>query len=125
MLIFFRSPIQAREGQDIDDFNPVISFERSSINLGELTPESCRQKFEFRFVNSGNAPLVLTYVHASCSCIGLDYPRVPVAPGDSASIKGFLNPEAVHEPSFKRHILIRSNAAPGQHRVFVVGKIKK
>ena len=63
--------------QDVDDFQAGIKFEKTSVNLGDMTPDSGKQKFEFKFVNNGNAPLVLTYVHASCSCIGLDYPRTP------------------------------------------------
>lgn len=115
------STIQA---QDIDDFQAGIRFEHTTVNLGVLTPDSEKQKFEFKFVNSGNAPLVLTYVHPSCSCIGLNYPRIPIAPGDSASITGFLNPGAIHEPDFRRNILIRSNAVPSQTRVFITGKLK-
>ena len=111
--------------QDVEDFQAEIKFEKTSVNLGEITPDSGKQKFEFKFLNSGNAPLVLTYVHASCSCIGVEYPRTPIAPGDSASISGFLNPGAVHETNFKRNILIRSNATPSQTRVFVTGKLKK
>ena len=111
--------------QDVDDFQAGIKFEKTSVNLVDMTPDSGKQKFEFKFVNNRNAPLVLTYVHASCSCIGLDYPRTPIAPGDSASISGFLNPGAVHEADFKRNILIRSNAKPSQTRVFVIGQLKK
>ena len=105
-----------------DDFEAKISFERTYIDFGELTDESGGQKFEFRFVNDGNAPLVLTYGHPSCSCVKMEYPRTPIAPGDSASIKGELNPALIHERDFKRNVLIRSNAASGQSRVFLVGK---
>lgn len=105
-----------------DDFEAKISFERTYIDFGELTDESGGQKFEFRFVNDGNAPLVLTYVHPSCSCVKMEYPRTPIAPGDSASIKGELNPALIHERDFKRNVLIRSNAVSGQSRVFLVGK---
>lgn len=111
--------------QNIEDFTPVIKFDHTGIDLGEMTQDGGKKPFSFKFVNEGNAPLVLTYVHASCSCIGLEYPRHPIAPGDSATVKGYLNPASISEPTFQRNILIRSNAQPSQTRVFITGKIKK
>ncbi|MDE5665295.1 MAG: DUF1573 domain-containing protein [Duncaniella sp.] len=109
--------------QNVDDFNPVISFEKNNINFGLVDKSEGDKKFEFRFVNTGNAPLVLTYVHASCSCVKIEYPRHPIAPGDSSMITGRLNPSTIHETDFKRSILVRTNANPPQTRLFITGKI--
>ncbi|WP_289646145.1 DUF1573 domain-containing protein [uncultured Duncaniella sp.] len=103
---------------------PAISFEKNNINFGLVDKAEGEKRFEFRFVNSGNAPLVLTYVHASCSCVRLEYPRQPIAPGDSSFIAGRLNPATIHETDFKRSILVRTNANPPQTRLFITGKIK-
>ena len=89
---------------------PTTSFllshlKKNNINFGLVDKAEGEKRFEFRFVNSGNAPLVLTYVHASCSCVRLEYPRQPIAPGDSSFIAGRLNPATIHETDFKRSIL--------------------
>lgn len=72
---------RAEEPLSADDFTPVISFEKNITDLGDIDSAGGDREFEFRFVNSGNAPLVLTYVHASCGCVRLKYPRQPIAPG--------------------------------------------
>ena len=97
--------LHADNPQSADDFIPAISFEKNNINFGLVDKAEGEKRFEFRFVNSGNAPLVLTYVHASCSCVRLEYPRQPIAPGDSSFIAGRLNPATIHETDFKRSIL--------------------
>ena len=111
LLLTFSWHIQAEDPLSVDDFAAQITFDTSCINLGDLASDSGERKFEFKFVNSGNAPLVLTYVHPSCSCVKMEYPRTPIAPGDSACIKGVLNPSSIHEKDFKRNILVRSNAS--------------
>lgn len=118
--------VSSRAGEPVsaDDFIPVITFEKNVIDLGEMADTVKAKKFEFIFVNTGNAPLVLTYVHASCSCVRLEYPRQPIAPGDTSRIAGTLNTATIHQPEFKRNILVRSTAQPSQTRLFITGKIR-
>ena len=125
LLAILPCVVHADEPLSADDFAAEIAFDNTCINFGELTHESGEQKFEFKFINSGNAPLVLTYVHPSCSCVKMEYPRIPIAPGDSASIKGYLNPALIHEKDFKRNIHVRSNTVSGPNSVFLVGKLTK
>ena len=42
---------------------------------------------EFKFTNKGKEPLVLSNVSSSCGCTVPTWPREPIAPGKSASIK--------------------------------------
>lgn len=43
--------------------------------------------WNFRFTNTGNAPLLINRVKADCGCTVPDYPRTPIAPGAEGKIK--------------------------------------
>lgn len=116
--------LRAETPVSTDDFIARTDFDTTCLNLGEIHRSAGEQPFSFRAVNSGNAPLVLTYVHASCGCVRLNYPRHPIAPGDTVTISGVLNPGSINEGDFKRNILVRSNAEPPQTRLFIIGKIR-
>ncbi len=113
----------AQESKDTEDFAAKITFDKTILDIGKVSKDSDNVNFEFSFANTGNAPLVLTYVHPSCSCIRLEYPREPIAPGDSSHIIAKLLPSTIHETSFKRNILVKSNAGKPV-RLFIIGKIK-
>lgn len=116
-------PAGADEPLSADDFSAETSFIKTVVDLGEINPTDGDRPFEFSVVNSGNAPLVLTYLHASCGCVRLTYPRHPIAPGDTACISGVLVPHNINPGDFKRNILVRSNARTPQTRLFVIGHV--
>ena len=43
--------------------------------------------YDFRFTNTGTSPLLVVGTNTTCGCTASDYPREPIAPGQSASIK--------------------------------------
>ncbi len=106
-----------------ENFSAVIAFDSTVVNLGEVDVADEGRTCVFQFRNMGNAPLVLTYVHASCGCMRLTYPRHPIAPGDSGRISVVLSPAALPRGDFKRGVLVRSNAVNGKAVLNVVGKI--
>lgn len=111
-------------GEDkADDFNARLSFSHRNISLGDIAKNGENVKCKFPFKNSGNAPLVFTYLHASCSCMRLNYPRHPIAPGDSGIISVELNPRTLPAGDFHKGILVRSNAETPRETLSITGKI--
>ena len=45
----------------------------------------------FRFKNTGNKPLVISNVSASCGCTVPETPKKPYAPGETGVIKASFN----------------------------------
>ena len=45
----------------------------------------------FRFVNTGESPLVFSDVEASCGCTIAEKPELPIAPGKQGTIKATFN----------------------------------
>lgn len=63
-----------------------IQFETTSIELGDMTA-SDKKDMEFKFTNTGKAPLLIRKVKASCGCTAIAPSETEIAPGKSSVIK--------------------------------------
>ena len=70
---------------------PRISLaEKGVFNFGTIT-EGDTVEHVFNFKNTGEFPLIINNVTASCGCTTPEWPREPVAPGASSSIRVRFN----------------------------------
>lgn len=79
--------VQAQE-KTVD--GPAITFEESSKDFGDIT-QGDKVEHVFKLENTGNAPLVISNVAATCGCTVPKWPRDPIAPGKTAEIKVSFN----------------------------------
>ncbi len=63
---------------------PIMTWEKKFVDFGEVKKGEKRETV-FHFTNTGNAPLEIDLVSA-CDCTTTDYPRRPIAPGESGKI---------------------------------------
>lgn len=70
---------------DIDDQSPVIKFEKMVHDYGTIT-QGDNGTCEFKFTNTGGAPLTLFNVKSSCGCTVPNWPREAIEAGKSAVI---------------------------------------
>lgn len=68
------------------DRMPQIRFADTVHDFGNIR-EGEQVVYEFSFTNTGKAPLLVAGTQTSCGCTASDYPKEPIAPGASASIK--------------------------------------
>jgi Protein of unknown function (DUF1573) len=97
-----------------------LQFEKETHDFGTIaqgTPVS----YEFKFKNSGNQPVVLSNVVASCGCTTPEWSKEPVLPGKSAIIKAGYNAAAMG--AFNKSITITSNAANSTQVIFIKGTV--
>lgn len=64
-----------------------IQFKSKSVNIGVVTKDAPRSTAVFEFQNTGGAPLTITNVRLSCSCLTAKYPDKPVKPGAKGEIR--------------------------------------
>src|SRR5690554_1801832 len=65
---------------------PEITFEETEFNAGEISQGEILN-YVYKFTNTGNAPLVLSSVSASCGCtVAKNYPRGKILPGEGGEI---------------------------------------
>ncbi|WP_338872445.1 DUF1573 domain-containing protein [Spirosoma sp. SC4-14] len=70
---------------------PKITFEEKGIyDFGTLT-EGDTVEHTFKFVNTGEFPLIINNITASCGCTTPEWPREPIAPGQTSSIRVRFN----------------------------------
>lgn len=70
----------------LEDGQPMIKFETVVHDFGKIK-EGTQATYEFKFTNTGKAPLILTDVTPPCSCTTPEWPKEPIMPGKSAKIK--------------------------------------
>jgi len=97
--------IQAQEKQ----VNPQdsIVFEKTTHDYGTIV-QGADGNSEFKFTNKGKSPIILSNVHASCGCTVPEWPKEPILPGKTSSIKVTYN--TANLGSFGKTISVSSNA---------------
>jgi len=90
---------------------PKLNFTRESHDFGEI-PEGKVATHEYEFVNTGDLPLIISNVQASCGCTTPFWTKEPVMPGKKGIVKASYN--SVGRPgSFSKSVTVTSNAAEG------------
>ena len=85
-----------------------VVFEKTTHDYGTIG-QGADGNCEFKFTNTGQTPLILSNVAASCGCTVPDWPHEPIVPGTSGSIKVKYNTDLLGV--FNKSITVNSNAA--------------
>lgn len=89
-LAFMVFSVQAQEQEKEKADGPVLTFEQSSKDFGDIT-QGEKVEHVFKLENTGNSPLVISNVAATCGCTVPSWPKEPIAPGKTAEIKVTFN----------------------------------
>ncbi|MAJ98735.1 MAG: hypothetical protein CMD07_05655 [Flavobacteriales bacterium] len=84
-----------------------INFEKEIHNFGEFDQYG-NGTYEFKFTNSGSAPLIISNAKGSCGCTVPVWPKEPILPGNSNVIKVKYDTKRVG--AFNKSVTISSNA---------------
>ena len=88
----------------------VITFEEKSHDFGTIKEVDGPVSYSFKFENTGDEPLVIINVNASCGCTRPDYPKEPIRPGKKGEIKVTYNP-AGRPGEFTKDVKVRTNGS--------------
>lgn len=86
---------------------PKIQFAASVHDYGTIE-KGGNGDCEFTFTNTGNEPLILSNVRASCGCTTPSWTQKPVLPGKTGTIKVHYNTNNVG--GFTKTVTVTSNA---------------
>ena len=100
---------------------PIMVFDRVTHDFGDVPRKGGDLVKEFRFVNKGDAPLVIKKITKSCSCMSVVYSRKPVMPGEAAVIKIKDEPHKVEPGIFHKAIQIYSNESTEVRLITIQG----
>lgn len=107
---------QSAKGAEITVTTPDHDF-------GNITETAGKVTHTFTFKNTGNAPLVITRVIASCGCTTPQYSSEPIAPGKEGKIVVSFDP-AGRPGQFLKTIAVYSNGKDGATTLRVKGVVK-
>jgi len=92
-----------------------ISWEQPTFDFGDLK-QGEKVEHTFRFVNNGNAPLIITNVEVTCGCTTpKGWPRDPIAAGAKGEITVAFNSAGKYGRQNKV-VKVISNATGGQNQ---------
>jgi hypothetical protein len=100
-----------------------IQFETIEINYGNIVKGANGER-EFKFKNTGSAPLIIESAQGSCGCTVPSYPKEPIMPGETKSIKVKYDTQRVG--GFTKYVTINSNSTENtQVRLTISGTVNE
>ncbi len=93
---------------------PEISFEEEVHDFGKMKQYGDATT-NFVFTNTGNEPLIISNARGSCGCTVPTWPRQPIQPGESASIKVKYDSKRIGP--INKSVTITSNAVNTPNKV--------
>ncbi len=108
------APLASSESTTVEIIDSVHNF--GEIAEGEIV------EFNFRFKNTGNAPLVVTNVSASCGCTVPEKPEQPIRPGETGFIKAKFDSDKRPGETMKT-VTVTSNTSPAFPELILKGKV--
>lgn len=100
---------------------PEIQFEKSYIDFGTVKVGEVKT-VSVTFTNIGNKPLLLDDVISSCDCTEVEWPKAPVMPGKTGTIKAIYTAKNVGLIS--KRVTVLSNAETDRVILQLKGQVK-
>ena len=100
---------------------PEITFETTEHDFGKII-EGDKVDYDFKFTNTGEAPLIISEVKASCGCTTPSWPKGVIKAGESNIIKVVYNSNG-HPGTFSKGIVVTSNTYPNQTILKISGVV--
>ncbi|RLD19185.1 MAG: DUF1573 domain-containing protein [Bacteroidetes bacterium] len=110
----------AQEEQATAD-GPAITFEETSFDFGDIY-QGDKVEHTFKLENTGTQPLIITNVQTTCGCTATEWPREPILPGESASLKVDFNSAGKYGRQNKV-ISVISNATSPMNQVKIIANV--
>ncbi|MCW3159905.1 DUF1573 domain-containing protein [Chryseobacterium oryctis] len=99
----------------------TITFDKTTFDYGDVKPNSEGTRF-FTVTNTGDKPLVLSNVKASCGCTTPEFSTDPIMPGKSAKIKVGYN-TGINGPFNKMIEVFSNDPANSRTVIYIKGNV--
>lgn len=98
----------------------TIKWKVEEVVLGNIE-QNKPVNIEFEFTNTGDSPVIISNVQASCGCTATNYAKTPVSPGESTKITATFN--AAAKGAFKKTITVVTNAEETPKTLIFTGTV--
>ena len=100
-----------------------LVFDRLEHNFGDTKPD-VENKTTFKVTNTGNKPLVIEDVAASCGCTTPKKPEAPIAPGKSDVIEVVFKASQGQEGVQSKTVTVTANTVEKIHKLEIRANVK-
>ncbi len=100
---------------------PSFDFEEEVHDFGKIR-EGESVSYSFVFKNTGKSDLIISDVSTSCGCTVPSYPKTPIKPGQSSTIKVTFNSAGKHGFQTK-NIVIAANTQPNTKLIQIKAQV--
>jgi hypothetical protein len=101
---------------------PMMKISEQEHNFGTFKEEAGPQKFDFVVLNSGNAPLVIQNIVASCGCTTPEWTKQPIAAGEKGTITAIYDPRD-RPGKFSKTLTVYTNSKPEVQVLVIKGEV--
>jgi hypothetical protein len=119
ILSFIALGVMTAQAQSVS--GPVMTFDQTSIDYGVIEKGADPVR-KFRFINTGNEPLIIKTAKGSCGCLVPTFPQEPIMPGESKEID--VRYDTNRPGPFQKTVTITTNETPDTHMLTVKGEVK-
>jgi len=117
-----RNPVTAN--QPIDTVNVAkMTFDQAKFKYGEVE-EGSIVTHDFKFTNTGKAPLIISNAKSTCGCTVPEWPKEPIAVGETGVINVRFDTKGKKKYNTKP-VFITANTHPAETRIFLIGSVKE
>ncbi len=112
------------EGVDTVKMNelPTMDFKDTVHNFGNMHDGEV-STYDFIFENNGQSPLIISSAKGSCGCTVPDYPRKPVAPGETGVMNVQFDSKDKHG-HVEKSVTITTNSKRGVHMLYIKADVQ-
>lgn len=100
---------------------PEFNFEKELHDFGQLV-DGEKVSYSFKFINSGDAPLIISNAKGSCGCTVPNWSRDPIAPGESGSIDVTFNSSG-RSGKQNKAITLTANTNPSRKVINITSEV--
>jgi hypothetical protein len=98
----------------------VINFDTDVVDYGTIEQGADGMR-EFKFKNTGKEPLIISNATGSCGCTVPTWPKEPIKPGESSSIK--VKYDTKRLGAINKSVTITSNATEATKVLRIKGNV--
>ena len=99
-----------------------LEFEKETHDFGQIKEIDGSAEYSFSFVNTGDVPMKIINVKASCGCTTPYWTEGEILPGDSGLVTALYN--TINRPgAFAKSLLVTSSASNSAISLFISGHV--
>lgn len=97
-----------------------MTFQKEVHDYGDIK-QGANGDSDFKFTNTGSAPLIISDAKGSCGCTVPEWPKTPIKPGETASIKVHYDTKRVGP--INKTVTVTANIEGGTKVIRIKGNV--